>query len=147
MARSRKPGTTEGTDQPDYEVGYRKPPLAHRFKPGQSGNPKGRKRRSVNVSTTLRNLLSEPRKVRIGEHTRTLTTTEVMLRRLVERVVQGDIRAFNVLVELVERYLPDALSQVGQRVLAGEDLAMLQDFLVRRSRISPRNGGQETDEP
>ena len=147
MARSRKPGPTEGTDQPDYEVGYRKPPLAHRFKPGQSGNPKGRKRRSMNVSTTLRGLLSEPRKVRIGERTRTLTTIEVMLRRLVEKVVQGDIRAFNALVELIERYIPDALSQVGQRVLAGEDLAMLQDFLVRRSTTSPRNGGQEGDQP
>ena len=28
----------------DYEVGYGKPPKHSRFKPGQSGNPKGRPR-------------------------------------------------------------------------------------------------------
>jgi hypothetical protein len=28
-----------------YEVGYRKPPEATRFKPGQSGNPRGRRKR------------------------------------------------------------------------------------------------------
>ncbi|MFM2257093.1 MAG: hypothetical protein RIQ28_940, partial [Pseudomonadota bacterium] len=29
----------------DYEVGYCKPPVATRFKPGQSGNPAGAKRK------------------------------------------------------------------------------------------------------
>ncbi len=29
-------------DEDDYEVGYRKPPKHSRFKPGQSGNPRGR---------------------------------------------------------------------------------------------------------
>ena len=28
------------------QVGYRKPPAAHQFKPGQSGNPKGRPRKA-----------------------------------------------------------------------------------------------------
>ena len=146
MARARKRRTTEGTDKPDYEVGYRKPPVAHRFKPGQSGNPKGRKPRSVNVATELRALLLEPREVRIGGSTRTLTTSEVMLRRQIEQVVEGDIRAFNAIMELIERHIPELLSPVGQRVLAGEELAMLQDFLVRRSTTSPRSGGEEDDE-
>ena len=26
----------------EYEVGYKKPPRKNQFKPGQSGNPKGR---------------------------------------------------------------------------------------------------------
>ena len=34
-----------------YEVGYRKPPVGTRFKKGQSGNPAGRPRGTVNLAT------------------------------------------------------------------------------------------------
>ncbi len=33
------------TNDPPYEVGYRKPPVHSRFQPGQSGNPSGRPKR------------------------------------------------------------------------------------------------------
>ena len=36
-----------------YEVGYGKPPEASRFKPGRSGNPKGRPRGSKNKRISL----------------------------------------------------------------------------------------------
>ena len=32
----------------DYEVGYRRPPIETQFKPGQSGNPKGRPKKAKN---------------------------------------------------------------------------------------------------
>ena len=35
---------TETSDQ-EYKVGPGRPPKEHRFKPGQSGNPKGAKRK------------------------------------------------------------------------------------------------------
>jgi Family of unknown function (DUF5681) len=38
----RRPPVTSADD--DYQVGYRRPPVEHRFKPGQSGNLKGRPR-------------------------------------------------------------------------------------------------------
>ncbi|MHC4117020.1 MAG: DUF5681 domain-containing protein [Planctomycetota bacterium] len=34
-------GAKPPTEREDYEVGYKKPPKEHQFKPGQSGNPKG----------------------------------------------------------------------------------------------------------
>ena len=37
-----------GGDVVPYEVGYGKPPKEHRFQKGQSGNPRGRKKGSVN---------------------------------------------------------------------------------------------------
>lgn len=36
---------SERDEKPDYTVGYGKPPAEHRFKKGQSGNPKGRPRK------------------------------------------------------------------------------------------------------
>ena len=35
--------------QRDYEIGHKKPPKKHQFKPGQSGNPKGASVRRTNL--------------------------------------------------------------------------------------------------
>ena len=42
----------------DDDVGYGKPPRSRRFKPGQSGNPKGRPKGAKNRDTILRELLN-----------------------------------------------------------------------------------------
>lgn len=47
------------SEQEDDKVGYRKPPAKTRFQPGQSGNPNGRPKGSVNLKTDLRSELSE----------------------------------------------------------------------------------------
>ena len=43
---NNKPKTSKDT----YEVGYKKPPKRHQFKPGQSGNRAGRKKKPVSNS-------------------------------------------------------------------------------------------------
>lgn len=50
----------------DYEVGYGKPPKATQFKKGQSGNSKGRPRKSENVRTLLRETLNQRVQVRVN---------------------------------------------------------------------------------
>ena len=42
----------------DYEVGYRKPPVATQFKKGQSGNPAGRARGKASLATLLERAIS-----------------------------------------------------------------------------------------
>jgi len=48
------------TDKPDdYEVGYGKPPKHGQFKPGQSGNPKGRPKGRKNFPVLLEMCLNK----------------------------------------------------------------------------------------
>jgi hypothetical protein len=47
-------------EQSDNEVGYRRPPVAHQFKKGQSGNPKGRRKGSVSAVSKSMNETIQP---------------------------------------------------------------------------------------
>lgn len=41
------------------EVGKGKPPVEHQFKPGQSGNPKGKPKGTIHLSTHIQEMLND----------------------------------------------------------------------------------------
>ena len=57
-AKNDKPAAAEASTA-DERVGYRRPPIVTRFRPGQSGNPRGRPRGARSVSTVIAAALSE----------------------------------------------------------------------------------------
>src|SRR6266404_9462997 len=71
----------------EYKVGPRRPPREYQFKPGQSGNPKGAKRKPPSLLPDLKRLfeqaLSEKVTLRQGEKQRTLTMAEAGVKQLV----------------------------------------------------------------
>ena len=72
------------------EVGYKKPPAETRFKPGQSGNPKGRPKSAL-YSDALRSKLSEVDET--DEHQRTYA--EILAEQAIIKAKSGDIQALN----------------------------------------------------
>ena len=93
----KKPG------EPNYEIGYRKPPKATQFKPGQSGNPRGRSKGSKGGKTLLRQALDEKVEVNEGGITRRLTKRELFFRALVARALK-DNRFAALLIKTMEQY-------------------------------------------
>ena len=81
-------------DDDDKSVGYGQPPEYSQFKPGQSGNPKGRPPKSKNKKRILKEMLFETVTVTLGQRRTRLTCLEVMTRAAVNKAVQGDARAY-----------------------------------------------------
>ncbi len=88
----------------DYEVGCGKPPKEHQFKPGQSGNPRGRPRSKKSGSTDISELLGEPIKVTTGGKVRDMGPFEASLRKLAKRAVGGHLPSILKFIKICEEY-------------------------------------------
>ena len=123
----------------DYEVGYCKPPIPNRFRPGQSGNPRGRPRRSRNLKTDLEEELRARVTVREGGRERRVSKQRAMVKRLAEKGLQGDIKAIGKLFELADRLLTAQEEQRPAAPLSAEEQAVL-DTLTERFASPPLPG-------
>jgi hypothetical protein len=89
--------------QGTYAVGYRRPPLHSRFKPGQSGNPSGRAKGSQNLKTLFHKILKEEVSLREGSDIRKVSKAEALMRGLVIGALKGDTRSLGTLFRLAEQ--------------------------------------------
>lgn len=120
-----------------YEIGFRKPPKKSRFKPGQSGNPKGRPKGRKNFSTELLEELQELIAVKENGKRRTVSKQRVMLKSLTAKAMQGDARAANIIANMVFRFLQQDDDMENTPDLSREDITILENF-ENRIRTTPR---------
>ena len=99
--------TVPETDEPGREgadgVGYGKPPRHSRFKPGQSGNPKGRTKNIKNFTTILKEELETLVEVTENGRRRKLSKGQLAIKALVLKAVKGDQRALAEIFRQVEK--------------------------------------------
>jgi hypothetical protein len=86
-----------------YEVGYQRPPKHSQFKPGQSGNPKGRPVGSLNVNTLLKRAITKKVTVREGEKTRQMPVVELMFQTHTTKAAKGDPRSATFIVNAISK--------------------------------------------
>lgn len=106
---------TKAPDQKRYEVGRGKPPVATRFKPGQSGNPKGRPKGggkardkwgpSTKEHERLKSIILEEAyrsiKVNDGPTQVTVPMAQAVMRSLAVTAAKGNTRAQKLFSELL----------------------------------------------
>ncbi len=85
----------------DYEVGFKKPPKHTQFKPGQSGNAKGRPKGSKNLKTDLLEELAETMRISEGGRERRISKQRALIKAQVTRGIKGDPRAAAKIFELI----------------------------------------------
>src|SRR5208337_3426413 len=84
---------TPATEEGEERVGKGRPPRATRFRPGQSGNPRGRPRRARGLGGLLATALREKVEAKENGRKRRLTKLEAAVTQLVNRAAKGDQRA------------------------------------------------------
>ena len=122
------------TDDP---AGYKKPPAAHRFPPGKSGNPRGRPKGVANLSTDLAALLSRTIEVTDAGKRRRVGRQESILLALFSKALRGDVRAAATLLNLAQRLMPPA-ETVDDHALGASDQHIIEEFLRRHGARSDR---------
>jgi len=93
---------SNGSDKGDYEVGYGKPPVATRFKPGQSGNPKGarRKVRPSNLGEAVDAALMRRQTVMIDGKRKRMSRLEIVAEQITLDAAKGDLEAQRELIKI-----------------------------------------------
>lgn len=141
VARQRIRPVAQAPAQPDegaagqqarpYEIGYRKPPKQAQFKPGRSGNPKGRPKAAKGLKTITRELLIPKVTVRTAAGETRMTRIHAVLHKLMEQAMKGNPRAITHLISLYANAVPDlpANDQTqSQEALTPTDEAILAEF-------------------
>jgi hypothetical protein len=113
-----------------YKVGYGKPPKATQFKPGRSGNPRGRPKGSRNLATDLAAELGEQITVREDGHPRRITKQRALIKSLMAKALQGDVRASAAMLALYARVITEPPDNGDDEIEANE-LQMLRRFVPR----------------
>jgi len=110
-----------------YEVGYKKPPLHTRFQTGQSGNPKGRLKRSRNLDIMFEEELNAPVKIKEDGRARTVSKKRVFVTQTVHRAIQGDARAAAFVIKMIDK-IDSRRADRTEATLSNENLETLLEL-------------------
>ena len=133
----RKSGSPH--DAGDYKVGYRRPPLHTQFKPGQSGNPKGRPRGQKNLGTLIREAANERVTLREGERTRQVTKLQAFVIKNFNGALASDEKAASVVMTMLQRagLFDQEPASENQPRLSDREEKIFVDYL-RRQGLKPK---------
>jgi hypothetical protein len=111
-------------------------PRSTRFRPGQSGNPRGRPKGAQSLRGLIASALGERVEARENDRRRRITKLAAAVKQLVNRAASGDQRAtqfvFALLGEDKERVAPVAIDPEADALVIAD--------LVRRCRPSRNEG-------
>lgn len=130
-------------DNDDYEVGYGKPPKQTQFKPGQSGNRKGRPKGARGLKTVIMEDAATRIPVLEAGKKRKKPKLDVLVQSTFSRAMKGDARAAAQYFDLLKRYLPDEETETTDEGLSPEEESILQSLKMRLSRTNPSAADEE----
>lgn len=115
-----------------YEVGYGRPPREHQFKPGSSGNPRGRPKGANGFRADVEAALGARITINEGGRKKKISVAAAALKRMIQKaVVDGDLRAIERLLALAQQADPGVAPP--PTTVTPDDQALIDDFLARHT--------------
>lgn len=116
-----------------YDVGYGKPPKDTQFKPGQSGNPKGRRRGKRNLRSVFTEALRETVAISENGSTRKVQKMEAIVQVTINKALKGDPKGLAAIIQLSKSMglLDEEPNVSANTAESAEDQAILDSFLAR----------------
>lgn len=106
--------------QSDYVVGYGRPPAHTRFKPGKSGNPRGRPKGAKGLKSLARDVLTTRVPVRTASGEKKMHRIEAVLHKIIELAMKGNPKALAEVLRLYASAVPEPATMECAAVPADE---------------------------
>ena len=119
----------------DGDTGYKRPPKAHQFKAGQTGNPRGRPKGTRNLSTDLAEISSRRVSVRENGKERRISRQEAMLLSLYNKALHGDVKAATSIINMLIKLSPQD-GAAPETCVSETDQLIVENFLRRHETTS-----------
>ena len=113
-----------------YKVGYGCPPKEHQFKPGQSGNPKGRPKKNNNFAEDVLEEMSEMITVQENGKLKKITKKRALAKRLIADSLSGKVSAIKILTPILAG--ETKITKDFEEELTPQDAQILEDYIKRR---------------
>jgi hypothetical protein len=113
-----------------YAVGNRRPPVASRFKPGVSGNPRGRPKAPKSAGKSLKDAMARHVTVVENGKKRKVRALELIMQSLVNDAARGKPHAVKLLFSLADRYAQNDEQKIDPASFQADDLAVINNYLA-----------------
>ena len=124
------------TDDSKYSVGYKKPPRHTQFKPGQSGNVRGRPKGAKNFATVIEEELQVPIEVTEKGKRKRISKRQAIVKQTVNKAAAGDPKATSILLNEARFYEGQSQLPVVKDALVSPEDQIVIDHIVQRIRQS-----------
>ncbi len=126
---SKQPAGSSGAKRTEYKIGYGRPPQHTSFRPGRSGNPRGRPKVQPSAQALLLEEAVKLVKVKTGDKIVQVPRVRALMRKLLDLGLQGNVAAMRLaLAYLSIAHAEAQIIHPHEAPLSDDELAVLKLF-------------------